>query len=63
MLYLGKYYKYNQEIDGNYYCPGNIIISNGIARIIGDPEKGLLIDNLYIDFENKTIRNIIIMLL
>lgn len=22
----GKYYKYNMEIDGRYYCPGNIII-------------------------------------
>lgn len=23
----GKYYKYNMEIDGEYFCPDNIVIS------------------------------------
>lgn len=25
----GKYYKYNREVNGIYYCPGNIIIDHG----------------------------------
>ena len=51
----GKYYKYNYEIYGIYYCPGNIVIDGGEARIISRPERGMLIDYFYIDLENKTI--------
>lgn len=28
----GKYYKYNKEINGVYYCPQNIVISDGNAK-------------------------------
>ena len=52
----GKYYKYNIEIDGEYYCPGNIIIRQGGEVIsVGTPEEGLLIDYFYIDKKNKKI--------
>ena len=51
----GKYYKYNYEIGGRYYCPGNIIIEGGQAHTISAPEKGILADYFLIDLENKTI--------
>ena len=51
----GKYYKYNMEIDGDYYCPGNIVIKNGEVIQIGKPEEGLLVDYFYINKKNKTI--------
>lgn len=51
----GKYYKYNLEVDGKYYCPGNIVISDGEARQVIEPEKGILIDNYLLDLENKKI--------
>ena len=52
----GKYYKYNMEIHGAYYCPGNIVIKNGEVTHIGKPEEGILIDYFYIDKKNKTIK-------
>lgn len=55
----GKYYKYNMEINGEYYCPGNLIISGGKAKSIAKPEEGLLIDHFYIDKKAKTIKNCI----
>ncbi|MBP3502366.1 MAG: leucine-rich repeat protein [Clostridia bacterium] len=51
----GKYYKYNMEINGNYYCPGNIVISGGEVISVANPEEGLLIDYFYIDKNAKTI--------
>ena len=51
----GKYYKYNMEINGTYYCPGNIVISNGEARSVSNPEEGLLIDYFFVDLKNKKI--------
>ncbi len=51
----GKYYKYNMEIHGAYYCPGNIVIKNGEVTHIGKPEEGILVDYFYIDKKNKTI--------
>ena len=51
----GKYYKYNMEIDGIYYCPGNIIIENGEAKSLGDTETQLLIDYFILDLKNKTL--------
>ena len=45
----GRYYKYNLEIEGEYYCPGNIIISHGDVMSVGEPERGLLIDNFYLN--------------
>ena len=52
----GKYYKYNTEINGTYYCPGNIVIKNQEPHKLENPEKQLLVDNFIIDFENKTIK-------
>ena len=55
----GKYYKYNLEIDGKYYCPGNIVIENGIAKEIGNPEEVILCDYFKIDLKNKTVDSLI----
>ncbi len=52
----GKYYKYNMEINGDYYCPGNIVIKNREVIHIGKSEEGLLVDYFYIDKRNKTIK-------
>ena len=51
----GKYYKYNMEINGIYYCPGNIVIDGENVHKLENPEKQLLIDNFVLDMENKTI--------
>ena len=51
----GKYYKYNFEIDGKYYCPGNIIIDGGeIIKLNSDKE--VLIDYFILDKEKKTFK-------
>ena len=50
----GKYYKYNKEINGNYYCPGNVIIDHGNVIKL-EPEKQELIDYFILDKENKTL--------
>ena len=50
----GKYYKYNMEIFGNYYCPGNVIIDHGNVIKL-EPEKQELIDYFILDKENKTL--------
>lgn len=50
----GKYYKYNMEIYGNYYCPGNVIIDHGNVIKL-EPEKQELIDYFILDKENKTL--------
>ena len=55
----GKYYKYNLEIDGKYYCPGNIIIENGVAREIGKPEEVILSDYFKIDLKKGKIESLI----
>ena len=55
----GKYYKYNLEIDGKYYCPGNIVIENGIAKEIGKTEEVILCDYFKIDLKNKTVESLI----
>lgn len=52
----GRYYKFNVEINGEYYCPGNIFIKNGEALTLGEPEKGILMDYFYLDLQNKKIR-------
>ncbi len=55
----GKYYKYNLEIDGKYYCPGNIVIENGEAREIGKPEETILCDYFKIDLKEAKIESLI----
>lgn len=51
----GKYYKYNNEINGIFYCPGNIIIDHGKVIQL-EPEKQVLVDCFIIDKTNKTIK-------
>ena len=50
----GKYYKYNMELNGKYYCPGNVIIDLGNVIKL-EPEKQELIDYFILDKENKTL--------
>ena len=50
----GKCYKYNKEINGIYYCPGNIIINKGKVIQL-DPSKQVLMDYFILDKENKTV--------
>ena len=53
----GKYYKYNTEINHDYYCPGNIILKNGTNPIkLDNPESQILIDYFIVDLKNKTIK-------
>lgn len=42
------------EINGNYYCPGNVIIDHGNVIKL-EPEKQELIDYFILDKENKTL--------
>lgn len=51
----GKYYKFNTRIGNTYYCPENIVITDGEPQKIADPSKAYLIDCFVIDLENKTI--------
>lgn len=52
----GKYYKYNFELNGIYYCPGNVIIENGKACKLENPESEILIDCFVLDTKNKTLK-------
>lgn len=66
----GKYYKYNIELGGTYYCPGNIVIKNNTPHNLGEKEKmteagveekvepqgnKILIDYFVVDTSKKTI--------
>ena len=51
----GKYYKYNLEINADYYCPGNVIIKAGEVQKIENPERKMLIDYFILDLEKKTL--------
>ena len=51
----GKYYKYNMEIKGTYYCPGNIIIENDKPKKLGETESQILIDYFLLNMKTKTI--------
>lgn len=50
-----KYYKFNARIGNTYYCPENIVITDGEPQRIADQSKAYLIDCFVIDLENKTI--------
>ena len=52
----GKYYKYNMEENGIYYCPGNITIEGGNVKKLEKPESQMLIDYFILDIKEKTIR-------
>jgi len=56
----GRYYKYNYEINGMYYCINNIII-NGRREVIDkykDKEKYLLADYFIIDLMNQRVHTL-----
>ena len=50
----GRYYKFNYEINGVYYCPNNIIINNGNV-LKADSSRYKLLDYLLVDYHNKSI--------
>ena len=49
----GKFYKYNMELGGDYYCPGNIVIEHGEVKHL--PNHQMLIDYFVVDLEKKSI--------
>ena len=52
----GKYYKYNYEINGIYYCPNNIIIDNYyVNRNYQEKSRFLLVDYFILDMQEKKI--------
>ncbi len=53
----GKYYRYNLEIDGVYFCENNIIIQNGrvITKYANNPERYILMDQFILNIKGKTI--------
>jgi len=52
----GRYYRYNVEINGIYYCPGNIIIDNGVIIKLENPEREILIDYFILDLQRKKLQ-------
>ena len=50
----GRYYKYNYEIDGVYYCPDNIIVDN-FEPIYYDKSRYLIVDYFIIDLQEKKV--------
>jgi len=51
---LDKLYKYYFEENGEYYCPGNLVVSaKGMVKL---PASSMLVENFVIDFKNKTIK-------
>ena len=50
----GKYYKYNHEINGIYYCDDNVIIQN--YRVKKLPQHKMLVDYFVFDFKNNTVQ-------
>ena len=52
----GRYYKYNMEIEGDYYCPGNVaILGNRTPQKVGKLEEGIIADYFYINQKDKSI--------
>lgn len=51
----GKYYKYNYEINGIYYCPDNIIIDNFnvVDCYHKEKERYILLDYFILDLKEK----------
>lgn len=49
----GKYYKYNMEVNGIYYCPGNIIIEHREVRELANSK--ILLDYFILDIEYKEL--------
>ena len=53
----GKFYKYNVETNGIYYCSDNIVIKDASIKKY-DKEKYILMDNLLLDLVKKKITNL-----
>jgi hypothetical protein len=51
----GKFYKYNFEKNGIYYCPNNVIIDSRYKAHKYDKEKYIIMDDYIIDLVNKKI--------
>ena len=56
----GKYYRYNLETDGIYYCENNVIIKDGevIIEYANNKERYIVIDKYVIDRKDKKIYNL-----
>lgn len=52
----GKFYKYNLEIGGIYYCPGNVIIGNGEVKTL-DKDRYILFDYFVLDLNTNEIKD------
>ena len=53
-----KYYKYNIEVNGIYFCPGNIIIDGSRFRPEEDEKNHVIVmDNYILDIKNKKFVN------
>ncbi len=53
----GKFYKYNLETDGIYYCPGNVIIKKGEAKTL-DKDRYILFDHFVLDLNTNEIKDL-----
>ncbi|MGN1200958.1 MAG: leucine-rich repeat protein [Candidatus Caccovivens sp.] len=54
----GKFYRYNFESNGIYFCENNVIIEHGDVKTF-NKDTTLVIDNFVVDLKNKTIKNIL----
>ncbi len=57
VYFEGKYYRYNLEIDGTYFCENNIVINSHKLKKY-DKEKFILVENYLIDLQNNEIKNL-----
>ncbi len=53
----GRYYRYNLEINGIYYCENNIIIQDGdvITKYRDNPERYILLDQYILNLQDRHI--------
>ena len=53
----GKFYRYNEEINGIYYCENNIIVRYGevITKYRDNSERYILIDQCILDIKEKKV--------
>ena len=53
----GKYYSYNYEYDGVYYCENNIIVDHGklVNKYAQNKERYILMDYYVLDMQDKKI--------
>ena len=53
----GKFYRYNEEINGIYYCEKNIIVrfGNVVTKYADNPERYILMDHFILDLKEKKV--------